>query len=399
MLFPGGAPARIAVLAVAAATDLLVGDPHWLWHPVQGIGALVCAFEALFRSLFGVPWREGEAQDGKTARTETGSRALRERLAGLCMTAAVLAASCTAAALLLGVCGRIGPRLRILAEGILCGRLLALRSLAEAGRAVRDPLRKGDIEGARRAVSMIVGRDTDRLDAEGIAKAAVETVAENTSDGVAAPFFYMVLFGGLGGVLYKAVNTMDSMVGYKNARYRYFGTAAARLDDGMNLLPSRLTALCMILACWLPAVKKERVRLSPAGGPAPGCARPRGSRHESSRTGAGRKSAESAGVVSCCRIPDGKDACRIWRRDRKKSPSPNAAQTESACAGALHIRLLGDAWYFGQLHRKEEIGDGGRPVEPEDITRAVRLLYGASGILFAAAVCILLYFSHGDLSF
>ena len=312
---------RIIVLFIAAAVDLLIGDPHWLWHPVQGVGTLISLFEKILRRILAVPpCRE---QNSHT----------RERIAGALMVLLVLFVSTGLIIILLIVCGRIHPFLRLLFEGILCGRLLALRSLGEAGYSVRDPLLRGDIEGARKAVSMIVGRDTERLDEEGIAKAAVETVAENTSDGVTAPLFYMILFGGIGGIFYKAVNTMDSMTGYKNARYMYFGTAAARLDDIMNFIPARLTALFMILASYL----------------------------------SGKDCVAAAGQT--VRIPDGAAAYRIWRRDRLKSPSPNSAQTESVCAGALHLRLLGDTWYFGKLHHKAEIGDGDRTVEPHDITR------------------------------
>ena len=332
---------RIIVLFIAAAVDLLLGDPHWLWHPVQGVGSLISLFEKILRRIFDIPpSREGNSH-------------ARERIAGTLMVLLVLAVSTGLVIILLIVFGRIHPFLRLLFEGILCGRLLALRSLGEAGYSVRDPLLRGDIEGARKAVSMIVGRDTERLDEEGIAKAAVETVAENTSDGVTAPLFYMILFGGIGGIFYKAVNTMDSMTGYKNARYMFFGTAAARLDDIMNFIPARLTALFMILACYLP----------------------------------GKDSATVEGKT--VRIPDGAAAYRIWRRDRLKSPSPNSAQTESVCAGALHLRLLGDTWYFGEVHHKAEIGDGGRSVEPEDITRSVRLMNRTAFLMFAVGILIL----------
>ena len=334
---------RIIVLFIAAAVDLLIGDPHWLWHPVQGVGTLISLFEKILRRILAVPsYRE---QNSHT----------RERIAGALMVLLVLFVSTGLIIILLIVCGRIHPLLRLLFEGILCGRLLALRSLGEAGYSVRDPLLRGDIEGARKAVSMIVGRDTERLDEEGIAKAAVETVAENTSDGVTAPLFYMILFGGIGGIFYKAVNTMDSMTGYKNARYMYFGTAAARLDDIMNFIPARLTALFMILASYLP----------------------------------GKDCVAAAGQT--VRIPDGAAAYRIWRRDRLKSPSPNSAQTESVCAGALHLRLLGDTWYFGEVHHKAEIGDGGRRVEPEDITRSVRLMNRTTFLMFAVGIILLIF--------
>ena len=355
---------RIFVLIIAAAVDLLIGDPHWLWHPVQGIGTLISVFEKMLRRLFAIPpQREGQEERDQDF-------AVRERIAGALMVFLVLAVSIMAVAFLLALCDRVHPYLRTLAEGVLCGRLLALRSLGEAGFSVRDPLLRGEVEEARRAVSMIVGRDTDRLDAEGIAKAAVETVAENTSDGVTAPLFYMMLMGGVGGIFYKAVNTMDSMTGYKNARYRNFGTAAAKLDDVVNFLPARLTAVVMILSCYLPG-KEEVSIVEPAAA-------------DGVTLWDGRE-ADYSRVL----LPDGGAAFRVWRRDRLKSPSPNSAQTESVCAGALHLQLLGDTWYFGELHHKQEIGDGGRRVEPCDITRAVRLMNRTAFLIFAAAIVLL----------
>ena len=417
---------RIIVLLIAAVVDLLIGDPHWLWHPVQGIGTLIDFFEKALRTLFSVPpAKPGTAEiDAVSAENSEGSDSsgspqkpesagspenpespgrtrdsgsaksirIRERIAGTLMVILVLAVSTGIIFFLLQLCGRIHPFLRLLAEGVLCGRLLALRSLGQAGFSVRDPLLRGDIEGARKAVSMIVGRDTDRLDAEGIAKAAVETVAENTSDGVTAPLFYMILLGGIGGIFYKAVNTMDSMTGYKNPRYRYFGTAAARLDDVMNFIPARLTALFMIMASYLPG--KESVSITSTN-------------EDSVKTGGQEKTAVGMEKTSAERrkpdgtmnrpdmlekvlIPDGKAAFRVWKRDRLKSPSPNSAQTESVCAGALHLKLLGDTWYFGELHHKLEIGDGGRPVEPGDITRSVRLMNRCTALMFAAGIAVLI---------
>ena len=391
---------RIIVLFIAAAVDLMIGDPHGLWHPVQGIGSLISVSERSLRSLFAVPPRQdGAAGEGVK---------IRERIAGILMVFLVLLMSTAAGLFLLKVCGRIHLYLRLLAEGILCGRLLALRSLGEAGFSVRDPLLQNDIEGARKAVSMIVGRDTDRLDEEGIARAAVETVAENTSDGVTAPLFYMILFGGIGGIFYKAVNTMDSMTGYKNARYRFFGTAAARLDDVMNFIPARLTALIMILACYLPG--KETACISTQDPPKEP-EEPEESKEPEEAETASRKTAaegiKNAGTASKktgaeggslerdsysrrVLLPDGAEAFRIWRRDRlKKSPSPNSAQTESVCAGALHLRLLGDTWYFGELHHKQEIGDGGRKTEPADITRTVRLMNRTAFLMFALGIAVL----------
>ena len=209
--------------------------------------------------------------------------------------------------------------------------------------AVYRKLVKEDLPAARRAVGRIVGRDTDALTAEGVAKAAVETIAENASDGETAPLFWMALGGAPLALAYKAVNTMDSMVGYKNDRYRYFGTAAAKLDDLVNWFPARLTALLM-------------AALAPLAG------------------------------------LDGGGAWKIWRRDRRKHKSPNSAQTEAAMAGALGVELAGDAWYFGELHKKPTLGDSLRPIQPEDIRRANRLLYGVSGAftLLAAALRLLI---------
>ena len=451
---------RIIVLLIAAAVDLLIGDPHWLWHPVQGIGSLIDFFEMTLRTLFSVPpvkpdtadinaasaeYSEGsgnpespespenpESRESRESPESSGSLGnpgstenpgspespenpgspgrtrysgseksicIRECIAGALMVILVLAVSTGIVIFLLRLCGRVHPLLRLLAEGVLCGRLLALRSLGQAGFSVRDPLLRGDLEGARKAVSMIVGRDTDRLDAEGIAKAAVETVAENTSDGVTAPLFYMILLGGIGGIFYKAVNTMDSMTGYKNPRYRYFGTAAARLDDVMNFIPARLTALFMILACCLPG--KESVSVSGMDGTSE-------KKHDEGKTSVSQAPAHPMEAISSANlssdvpaqkrpdmpervlIPDGAAAFRVWKRDRLKSPSPNSAQTESACAGALHLKLLGDTWYFGELHHKLEIGDGGRPVEPVDITRSVRLMNRCTALMFAAGIALLI---------
>ena len=420
---------RIIVLLIAAAVDLLIGDPHWLWHPVQGIGTLIDFFEKALRTLFSVPpAKPGTAEiDAVSAENSEGSDSsgspqnpesagspgspqnpenpgricdsgsaksirIRERIAGTLMVILVLAVSTGIIFFLLQLCGRIHPFLRLLAEGVLCGRLLALRSLGQAGFSVRDPLLRGDIEGARKAVSMIVGRDTDRLDAEGIAKAAVETVAENTSDGVTAPLFYMILLGGIGGIFYKAVNTMDSMTGYKNPRYRYFGTAAARLDDVMNFIPARLTALFMIMASYLPG--KESVSITSANEDSVKTGEPEKTAVGMEKTSAERREPDGtmnrSDMLEKVLIPDGKAAFRVWKRDRLKSPSPNSAQTESVCAGALHLKLLGDTWYFGELHHKQEIGDGGRPVEPGDITRSVRLMNRCTTLMFAAGIAVLI---------
>ena len=185
---------------------------------------------------------------------------------------------------------------------------------------------QGDLPGARRAVSMIVGRDTENLTAEGVTKAAVETVAENTSDGVTAPLLFLLIGGAPLGFLYKAVNTMDSMLGYKNEKYLYFGRIPAKMDDVFNYIPARLTAWFMVVAAFLTGM-------------------------------------------------DGENAWKIYLRDKRKHASPNSAQSEAVCAGALDVQLAGDAVYFGKVYKKDYIGDAIRKIEPEDILRAGKLMY------------------------
>lgn len=223
---------------------------------------------------------------------------------------------------------RVHPLLGVVVESIMTYQILATKCLKTESMKVYDALQKQDLEAARKAVSMIVGRDTQSLDETGIAKAAIETVAENTSDGVIAPMLYTAIGGPVLGFLYKAVNTMDSMVGYKSERYLYFGRTAARLDDAVNYMPARISAVLMIAACLLS-----------------------GSDYNA------------------------KKAWRIYRRDRYQHASPNSAQTEAVCAGALGIRLAGSASYFGKLVEKPYIGDAERAVETEDIKRANHLLY------------------------
>ena len=212
-------------------------------------------------------------------------------------------------------------------ESIMTYQILAARCLQVESGKVWKQLKAGDLQAARTAVSMIVGRDTENLTEEGVAKAAIETVGENTSDGVIAPMLYTAFGGPVLGFLYKAINTMDSMVGYKNEKYLYFGRAAAKLDDVVNYLPSRISALLMIGTAFLSG----------------------GEYH-------------------------GRQAWQIWRRDSRKHASPNSAQTESVCAGALGIQLAGDASYFGKVVKKPYIGDPVRPVEYEDIRRANHLM-------------------------
>ncbi|MBE5865055.1 MAG: cobalamin biosynthesis protein CobD [Lachnospiraceae bacterium] len=207
-------------------------------------------------------------------------------------------------------------------------QILATKSLRVESMRVYKCLKQEDLEAARQAVSMIVGRDTATLDEVGVAKAAIETVAENTSDGVIAPMLYTALGGPVLGFLYKAVNTMDSMIGYKNDKYLYFGRAAAKLDDIVNFIPARISAYLMIFSAFMSG-----------------------------------------------KCFDGRNAFKIYKRDNRKHASPNSAQTEAVCAGALRIQLAGDASYFGKIVKKPYIGDAYRKVESEDIKRANRLMY------------------------
>ena len=226
-------------------------------------------------------------------------------------------------------------------ETFICYQMMAARGLCTESMKVCRSLEDGEVEMARHHVSMIVGRDTSVLDRDGIARAAVETVAENASDGVVAPFLFMALLGPAGGTFYKAVNTMDSMIGYKNDTYRFFGRTAALLDDVLNLIPARVTGCLMVLAAFF----------------IPGM--------------------------------DGMNGWRIFLRDRKKHASPNSAHGEAACAGILHLRLAGDAWYFGSLHKKPFIGEDDRPIVPADIRRANHLMFAAQGILAAVLAAAL----------
>ena len=296
--------------------DLLLGDPHWLYHPVRLVGKLISAAEKNLRRWF--------------PKTEKG-----ERLAGFFLVLIVSGVTTAVPALLLWLAPRWSRLGAFLIETILCYQLFALRSLKEESMKVYHELERGDLPGARKAVSMIVGRDTENLDVAGVTRAAVETVAENTSDGIIAPMLYMMIGGPVLGWLYKSINTMDSMVGYKNDTYRNFGRFAAKLDDVVNYLPARISGVMMILA---------------------------------------------SGMVGL----DRKGAAEIFKRDRYNHASPNSAQTEAVMAGALSVQLAGDAWYFGKRYKKKTIGDDKRPVQPEDIPRANRLLYAAAILTLGA---------------
>ena len=290
--------------------DALFGDPAWLPHPVVLMGRCISALEKHLRTAL-----------PKTPRGELAGGAAVAAVLPL-GTLAVTGLACWAAA-------RLHPALGLALQMLWCGQALAAKGLAQESRNVYKELAKGDLPAARRAVARIVGRDTQNLTAAGVTRAAVETVDENASDGVIAPLLYMLLGGAPLALTYKAINTMDSMLGYKNEKYLYFGRCAAKLDDAANWLPSRLAALLWVAAAAL------------TGNSARG-------------------------------------AWRIWRRDRRRHASPNSAQTESACAGALGVQLAGPAYYFGEYYDKPTIGDPLREIEPRDILRANRMMYAES---------------------
>ncbi len=305
------------------ALDAVFGDPVWLYHPVRMIGNWISVLEKWLRRFC--------KNDEK-----------KERICGIVLWFGVVIVSVGIPWGLLYLAGKVSFWFQFALETFWCYQLLAGKCLKDESRKVYVQLVNHNLEGARCAVSMIVGRDTKSLSPQGIMKAAVETVAENTSDGVIAPLFFMAIGGAPLAFLYKAVNTMDSMVGYKNEKYYYFGFAAAKLDDLVNFIPARLSAFVMIAAAFLTGL-------------------------------------------------DGKNAWKIFWRDRFNHKSPNSAQTEAVCAGALRVQLAGNAYYFGKLYEKPTIGDDLRPVENQDIRRANRLMMGTAWLSLIVVLAVRLF--------
>ena len=312
--------------------DCIFGDPAWMYHPIRVIGKLISVLEKGLRKLLcsRIPASEQEKKNR------------REVLAGGILWILTVSLSFLVPAVLLFAAGKVHPAVRFLLETFWCYQIFAARCLVGESRKVYQKLKEDDLPGARRAVSMIVGRDTENLTAEGVTKAAVETVAENTSDGVTAPLLFLLIGGAPLGFLYKAVNTMDSMLGYKNEKYLHFGRIPAKMDDVFNYIPARLTAWFMVAAAFLTGM-------------------------------------------------DGKNAWKIYLRDKRKHASPNSAQSEAVCAGALDVQLAGDAVYFGKVYKKDYIGDAIRKIEPEDILRAGRLMYTTTILMMAVFGGLLLW--------
>lgn len=317
----------LCVCLIGMILDWIFGDPVWLYHPVRIIGKWISFLEKIFRKFAG----DQEGNEKKLL------------IAGGILWILVILASAAVPMGILYLAEKFSPCAAFVLECFWCYQLLAARSLGKESKKVYKKLIQDDLSGARLAVSMIVGRDTENLTVEGVTKAAVETVAENANDGVIAPLIYMLIGGPILGFVYKAVNTMDSMLGYKNEKYLYFGRVAAKMDDVAGFIPARISALLMILA-------------------------------------------------SCLLGMDGKNALWIWKRDRRKHASPNAAQTEAVCAGALQVQLAGDAWYFGKKHEKDTIGDPIREIEPKDILRSEKLMIGTEVLTFLLFGGIRLFF-------
>ena len=286
--------------------DLLLGDPHSFPHPVRLMGRAIAGF---------------------TRKLNKGNR---RKTKGLLMAVLMILFTGGISFGVLFVSYRIHFTVGIFIEAVMTYQCLAAKQLRVESMKVMTALRDDGLEAGREAVSMIVGRDTKELSEEGVIKAAIETVAENSSDGVIAPMIFLAIGGPVLGMIYKAVNTMDSMVGYKNDEFSSFGFFPAKLDDVLNFIPSRVTAILMIAAC-----------------------------------NSGRNF-------------DSKNAYRIFKRDRLKHASPNSAQTEAAAAGALHLQLAGDASYFGVIHHKEFIGDPDRKPMLQDIRRMNDLMYSTA---------------------
>jgi len=302
-------------LCAGFVVEMVIGAPQGWFHIIRAYGAVIAILE---RWLYRIHNR---------------------RLGGMLTVIASLIVAGVFPAAVTFVAWRISPWLYFAFETLFCWQFLATRCLCvESGR-VYEKLKAGDLILARHAVSMIVGRDTDALDEKGVARAAVETVAENSSDGIAAPMLGLALGGSVLGALVKMVSTMDSMIGYKTERYIDFGRYAAKLDDAVMFIPARVCSWLMMVAAGMTGL-------------------------------------------------DFRNAMRIYKRDRFNHASPNSAHTESVMAGALGVRLAGPAQYHGKLTEKPYIGDANREIEPEDIIKSHKLVYATSVLLLIISLAV-----------
>lgn len=314
----------IYALITGYILDLIFGDPEGIPHPVRYIGNMIAKGEKLLRRI-----------SCQTERTKY--------LSGMVLTVVVVAVSFIIPYTILSFAGSFHPVLRYVLETVMCYQILATKALKKESMRVFYELEQERLPEARISLSRIVGRDTENLSTVQVTKGAVETVAENVSDGVIAPMIFILIGGAPLGFLYKAINTLDSMIGYKNDKYLHFGSFAAKLDDLANYIPARVSAYLMIISTWLLRY-------------------------------------------------DIKAAIRIYKRDRYNHTSPNSAHTEAVCAGALNIQLAGENYYFGKLIMKPTIGDENREIEIADIRKANHLLYVTSllGLILGVAIRFLI---------
>lgn len=309
-----------AACLIGFVADLILGERLPTISPAVLFGKLISWLEKPLRAIF--------------PKSRVG-----ERIGGTVLVVIVCVVAFVGSMLVLWACWLAHPIANLVVQAFAFYMIMATRGLRDASMKVYRALLDRDRDAARAAVGEIVGRDTDSLNPAGVTRATVETVAENTSDGAIAPLFYFLIGGAPLSLLYKAINTMDSMLGYRNERYRYFGTVAARLDDAANYIPARLSALLLVAASWI-------LRL------------------------------------------DARGAWSIWRRDARKHSSPNAGHPEAAVAGALGVQLGGDAYYFGELVHKERLGDPVRSIAASDILRANNLLYVSASLCCALGLAV-----------
>lgn len=311
-------PADAQIIFLALLLDLLIGDPVWLPHPVIAMGRLINLLDRVLRRVW-----------------------LNERVAGVLLLLIVVITSSGTTWVLLKALAAMLPLAGWAAAVLVSSTCLAARSLHKESARVATALLAGDLPTARRYLSFIVGRDTDQLEEAEIWRGVVETVAENTSDGIIAPLFWLTIGGPVGAIAYKAVSTLDSMVGYKNRRYLQLGWASARMDDLLNYVPARISALLLILSSPLAG-------LSASG------------------------------------------AVRVTLRDRLKHPSPNSGHPEAAAAGALGVQLGGASSYNGASSWKEHIGDDLQPLDERAYRGMIKLMYIST--LLMAGICMVTAF-------
>lgn len=331
-MIPGVTLGGNALIVLAIVIDLVVGDPRSLPHPVVLIGRFISAFERL--------WNRGTAQQ--------------RRVSGFMLTIFVVGGVWGISGLLLILLAALHPGLALIAELWLLSTTIAIKGLDDAARAVIKPLTQGDLPAARKALGMIVGRDTQNLGEAEITRGTVETVAENTVDGITAPLFFALIGGAPLALAYKAVNTLDSMVGYKNQRYADFGFASAKLDDVANWIPARVTALCLWLAGLLMNV---------------------------------------SGVLSL----RWKGALSGTCRDAPRHPSPNAGWPEAMVARLLGVQLGGTNVYQGVVSQRATLGEPLEVLQVTHITATVRLMHGAWILFMVLSVVVIVVVKAGIL--